>query len=106
MSPPTATFVDSPRSDSARSDSARSDSARSDSARSDSARSDSARSNLRSVDKLASATLGKDRQSRGEQIALTLFIAVPFLALLAAIPVAWGWGLGWRDVVIAVAMYA
>jgi stearoyl-CoA desaturase (Delta-9 desaturase) len=54
----------------------------------------------------ASATLGRDRQSRGEQVALALFIAVPFLALLAAIPVAWGWGLGWRDVVIAVVMYA
>lgn len=40
-----------------------------------------------------------------EQVALALFIVVPFLALLAAIPVAWGWGLTWRDIVIALAMY-
>ncbi len=33
---------------------------------------------------------------------LALFIAVPFLALLAAVPVAWGWGLGWRDLALAV----
>ncbi|HET7276649.1 MAG TPA: fatty acid desaturase [Dermatophilaceae bacterium] len=46
-----------------------------------------------------------ERKRRGEQVALVLFIAVPFLALLAAVPVAWGWGLGWRDVVIAVVMY-
>jgi stearoyl-CoA desaturase (Delta-9 desaturase) len=41
----------------------------------------------------------------GEQIALALFISVPFAAVLAAVPVAWGWGLGWRDVVIGLVMY-
>jgi stearoyl-CoA desaturase (Delta-9 desaturase) len=46
-----------------------------------------------------------DRKRRGEQVALGLFITIPFLALLAAVPVAWGWGLGWRDVVIALVMY-
>jgi stearoyl-CoA desaturase (delta-9 desaturase) len=46
-----------------------------------------------------------ERKRRGEQVALGIFIAVPFLALIAAVPVAWGWGLGWRDVVIAVVMY-
>jgi stearoyl-CoA desaturase (Delta-9 desaturase) len=35
-----------------------------------------------------------------------LFVAVPLLAVLAAVPLAWGWGLGWRDIVIAVAFYA
>ena len=30
----------------------------------------------------------------GEQIALYAFVIVPFLAVLAAVPVAWGWGLG------------
>ena len=42
----------------------------------------------------------------GEQVALALFIGIPFLALLAAVPVAWGWGLGWHDIVIALVMYA
>jgi len=46
-----------------------------------------------------------ERKMRGEQTALTLFIAVPFLALLAAIPVAWGWGLSWRDVIIGLVFY-
>lgn len=47
-----------------------------------------------------------ERKHTGEQVTLALFIAIPFLALLAAVPVAWGWGLGWRDVVIALVMYA
>ena len=54
-----------------------------------------------------SGTLGGDTQSRTEQIILGVFIVVPFLAVLAAIPIMWrgGW-LGWHDVVIAFAMYA
>jgi stearoyl-CoA desaturase (delta-9 desaturase) len=47
-----------------------------------------------------------EQKRTGEQVALALFIAVPFLALVAAVPVAWGWGLGWHDIVIAVVMYA
>ena len=47
-----------------------------------------------------------ERKKRGENVALGLFIAIPFLALVAAVPVAWGWGLGWRDVALAVLMYA
>jgi len=41
-----------------------------------------------------------------EQIVLLGFITIPFLALLAAVPFAWGWGLSWHDVVIATVMYA
>lgn len=54
----------------------------------------------------ARATLGGERQSRKEQVALALFILVPFLALVAAVPVAWGGWLGWTDIVIAAVMYA
>ncbi|MGH3502822.1 MAG: acyl-CoA desaturase [Nocardioidaceae bacterium] len=57
------------------------------------------------LDQIAQATLGGDHQSRAEQIALGLFIAVPFLALVAAVPLAWGGFLGWHDIVIAFVMY-
>ena len=55
---------------------------------------------------LVDATLGGDTQSRKEQIALAAFILVPFLAVVAAIPVAWGGWLSWTDVVITFVMYA
>ncbi|MGN6576112.1 MAG: acyl-CoA desaturase, partial [Nocardioides sp.] len=51
------------------------------------------------------ATWGGDIQSRKEQIALGIFIVVPFLAVIAAVPIAWGGWLGWSDVVIMVLMY-
>ncbi len=51
------------------------------------------------------ATLGGDTQSLTEQVALAVFIAVPFLALVAAVPVAWGGWLGWTDLIIMGAMY-
>jgi stearoyl-CoA desaturase (delta-9 desaturase) len=40
-----------------------------------------------------------------EQFALYTFVIVPFLAVLAAVPVAWGWGLGWTDVVLAIVFF-
>ena len=45
------------------------------------------------------------RKTWTQQVLLTVFLAVPFLALLAAVPLAWGWGLTWRDVIIATVMY-
>lgn len=39
-----------------------------------------------------SATLGGESKRSIEQIALLLFITVPFVAVLAAVPLAWGWG--------------
>ncbi len=38
-----------------------------------------------------SATLGGEQKRSIEQITLLLFITVPFLALVAAVPLAWGW---------------
>jgi stearoyl-CoA desaturase (Delta-9 desaturase) len=45
-------------------------------------------------------------RARLERIVLFAFVVVPFLAVLAAIPVLWGYGIGWHDIVIAVVMYA
>jgi stearoyl-CoA desaturase (delta-9 desaturase) len=61
-----------------------------------------------SIDELevVSATLGSDTQSLTERIILGVFIVVPFLAVVAAVPIAWGGWLGWRDVTIALLMYA
>jgi len=53
-----------------------------------------------------SATLGGDTQSRKEQVVLGIFILVPFLAVVAAVPMAWGGWLGWSDVAIFLLMYA
>lgn len=54
---------------------------------------------------LPRATLGADRKQSLEQITLGLFIGIPFLALVAAIPFAWGWGLSWLDLGLMVGMY-
>ena len=47
-----------------------------------------------------------ERKSIGEQVLLTIFVVVPFLAVLAAGFVAWGWGLRWSDVVLTVAFFS
>jgi len=39
------------------------------------------------------------------QIMVYVFVIVPPLAALAAIPFAWGWGLGWHDILLAVGFY-
>jgi stearoyl-CoA desaturase (Delta-9 desaturase) len=44
-------------------------------------------------------------KSRREKVLVAIFVAVPMLALIAAIPLAWGWGLGWHDVVIFLVFY-
>jgi stearoyl-CoA desaturase (delta-9 desaturase) len=59
-----------------------------------------------SAPRTAEPAVATEPKARWENVVLALFIGVPFLALLAAVPVAWGWGLGWRDAAIAVAMYA
>src|SRR4051794_15814793 len=53
-----------------------------------------------------SGTLGGERKGWVEQAALVTFIAVPFVAILAAIPVAWGGWLGWSDVLLSFVFYA
>jgi stearoyl-CoA desaturase (Delta-9 desaturase) len=46
-----------------------------------------------------------DRQHPIALAALWTFVVVPFLALVTAVPIAWGWGLSWRDAVLALAFY-
>jgi stearoyl-CoA desaturase (delta-9 desaturase) len=46
------------------------------------------------------------RRPAFEHVLLYLFVFVPFIALVAAVPVAWGWGLSWRDLVIGAVFYA
>ena len=46
-----------------------------------------------------------ETQSLAERVAVGVFVAVPLLAVLLAIPVAWGWGLGVSDLVIAAMFY-
>ena len=43
-------------------------------------------------------------KKRWEQVALVLFVVLPFVAVLAAGFVLWGHGIGWTDVLIAVGM--
>lgn len=44
-------------------------------------------------------------KGRGEQITLYAFVIIPFLAFAAAVPVAWGWGLGWTQIVLFLVFY-
>jgi stearoyl-CoA desaturase (Delta-9 desaturase) len=41
-----------------------------------------------------------------ERFLLAVFIVIPLAAVVAAVPVVWGWGLGWSDIVILVVFYA
>ncbi len=41
-----------------------------------------------------------------ERILFMFFTIVPFLALAAAVPLAWGWGLAWLDVGLGILFYA
>jgi len=39
-------------------------------------------------------------------VVVYIFVTVPFVALLATIPVAWGWGLSWIDAILFMAWYS
>ncbi|GII21243.1 acyl-CoA desaturase [Planosporangium mesophilum] len=53
----------------------------------------------------AAKPLTEGKQSAGILIALWAFVALPFAAVIAAVPVAWGWGLSWLDVAMAITVY-
>jgi len=48
-------------------------------------------------------TVGRRRNH--VQLGVYIFILVPFAALIAAVPLAWGWGLTWTDVILAVIFF-
>jgi stearoyl-CoA desaturase (Delta-9 desaturase) len=45
------------------------------------------------------------RRGLAPQIAVYVFVILPLVALVAAIPALWGWGIGWTDVAIAAVFY-
>ncbi|MBC6449345.1 acyl-CoA desaturase [Actinokineospora xionganensis] len=43
--------------------------------------------------------------SRTEIITIRAFLIIPFIALLAAVPLMWGWGVSWVDLTVAAVFY-
>ncbi|MCG8918086.1 acyl-CoA desaturase [Actinokineospora sp. PR83] len=52
----------------------------------------------------AKPILGR-RRGGAEQVGVVLFVTTPLLAVAAAVPFAWGWGLGWSDVAIGAVFF-
>ncbi|MEU8076502.1 acyl-CoA desaturase [Catellatospora citrea] len=44
-------------------------------------------------------------QTRAGHVAIWIFVATPFVGLLAAVPIAWGWGLSGVDLTLAITTY-
>jgi stearoyl-CoA desaturase (delta-9 desaturase) len=44
-------------------------------------------------------------KTRSQTLLVKIFAIVPLLALIAAVPIAWGWGLGWVDISLALGFY-
>ena len=53
----------------------------------------------------AKPDIDPEQSTKFQRVLVGLFVGVPMLALVAAIPFAWGWGLGWHDIVIAAVFY-
>jgi stearoyl-CoA desaturase (delta-9 desaturase) len=49
--------------------------------------------------------MAEETTSTFQRVLVGVFVAVPFLALVAAIPLLWGWGLNWLDVILALIFY-
>jgi stearoyl-CoA desaturase (delta-9 desaturase) len=57
------------------------------------------------VEASAAKPLTAGKQPLSIIIGLWSFVIIPFVALLVAIPVAWGWGMSWIDAVVFLAFY-
>jgi stearoyl-CoA desaturase (Delta-9 desaturase) len=44
-------------------------------------------------------------KTRPQRILIGVFVFLPMVALIAAIPFAWGWGLNWRDILVGAVFY-
>ncbi|OLF16357.1 acyl-CoA desaturase [Actinophytocola xanthii] len=42
---------------------------------------------------------------RTELLTIRAFLIIPLLALVAAVPLVWGWGIGWVDIIVAAVFY-
>jgi stearoyl-CoA desaturase (delta-9 desaturase) len=49
---------------------------------------------------------GAEHQTIAERITVGLFVGLPLLAVALAVPFAWGWGLGWTDLIIGALTFA
>ena len=45
----------------------------------------------------ARSDIAEEPNSQLQRFLVGLFVAIPLAALVAAIPLLWGWGLGWHD---------
>ena len=53
----------------------------------------------------APAPIIAGRRTAVQHAIIYAFVIVPMLALLAAVPLAWGWGVAWHDLVLPVVFY-
>ncbi|MYW94800.1 acyl-CoA desaturase [Amycolatopsis rubida] len=53
----------------------------------------------------AAKPLLSGRRGTAEMLVLKTFLLVPFAALIAAVPLVWGWGIGWTDLILATVFY-
>jgi stearoyl-CoA desaturase (delta-9 desaturase) len=60
---------------------------------------------VRTVPTTAQPDLEPDKSSTVHQVLVGVFVILPLLAVAAAVPFAWGWGLGWHDIVLALIFY-
>ncbi len=59
----------------------------------------------RTQPRAARSDIEEEQSTSLQRFMVGLFVAVPLVALVAAVPLLWGWGLGWHDVAIALVFY-